>query len=73
MPLPAPRNPLMLQRGLACIAIGAAVLLAPLFLKSPVYRDMIGGAHLVGWFAVVLGVALVAVDLVRRAQGEKRR
>ncbi len=64
----------MLQRGFACIAIGAAVLLAPLFLKTPAYRDMVGGAWLVGWFAIVLGVALVVVALVRRArQGRGRR
>lgn len=56
----------MLMRGIACIAIGAAVLLAPHFLQSPSYREMVGGAHLVGWFAIVLGVALVGVDLVKR-------
>jgi len=47
----------MLERGLMCILIGAAVLLAP-----------IGGAYVVGWFALVLGVALVAVDLLQRAK-----
>ncbi len=56
----------MLVRGIACIAIGAAVLLAPHFLQSAGYREMIGGAHLVGWFAIVLGVALVGVDLFKR-------
>jgi len=58
----------MLVRGIACIVIGAAVLLAPHFLQSPGYREMIGGAQLVGWFAIVLGVALVAVDLVKRSR-----
>lgn len=63
----------MLQRGLACIAIGAAVLLAPMFLKSPAYRDMIGGAFIVGWFAVVLGAALVLVALVQEARKQGPR
>ena len=58
----------MLARGIACIVIGAVVLLAPHFLQSASYRDMVGGAHLVGWFAIVLGVALVVVDLVKRSR-----
>ncbi|MET0210548.1 MAG: hypothetical protein ABWZ88_01235 [Variovorax sp.] len=58
----------MLLRGIACIVIGAAVLLAPMFLQSPSLRATVGGAYLVGWFAVVLGVALVVVEGVRRAR-----
>ncbi|QHI96624.1 hypothetical protein GT347_00585 [Xylophilus rhododendri] len=55
-----------LFRGIACIVIGLAVLLAPGFLKSPGLQEAVGGSSLVGWFAVVLGVALVAVHLLRR-------
>ena len=29
------------------------------------------GASTVGWFALVLGVALVVVDLVQRAKGKR--
>jgi hypothetical protein len=58
----------MLERGILCILIGAAVLLAPHFLQSPSWREIIGGAYLVGWFALALGVALVVVDLVQRAK-----
>lgn len=58
----------MLQRGIACIVIGLAVLLAPMILQSPSYRNMIGGAYQVGWFAIVLGAALVVVELVQRAR-----
>ena len=58
----------MLQRGIACIVIGLAVLLAPMILQSPSYRNMIGGAYQVGWFAIVLGTALVVVELVQRAR-----
>ncbi|CAN7342313.1 hypothetical protein LJR290_001876 [Variovorax sp. LjRoot290] len=64
----SPRAPRMLERGLMCILIGAAVLLAPHFLQSPAWRETIGGAYVVGWFALVLGVALVAVDLFQRAK-----
>ncbi len=55
-----------------CAVIGAAVLIAPRFLQSPMWRDMVGGAYLVGWFALVLGIALVAVDLVQRAKDKRR-
>ena len=62
----------MFERGLLCILIGAAVLIAPRFLTSPAWHDIIGGAHIVGWFALVLGIALVVVDLVQRARGKAR-
>jgi hypothetical protein len=55
-----------------CILIGAAVLIAPRFLTSPHWRDMLAGAHVVGWFALVLGIALVVVDLAQRARGKAR-
>lgn len=55
-----------------CILIGAAVLLAPTFLSSPGWRETVGGAYLVGWFALVLGIALVVVDLVQRARSRGR-
>lgn len=59
-----------LFRGIACIVIGAAVLLAPRFLGSPGLRETIGGSALVGWFAIVLGIALVVMHITRR---NKRR
>jgi len=68
MAISPPRSPQMLQRGIACIVIGLAVLLAPMILQSPSYRNMIGGAYQVGWFAIVLGTALVVVELVQRAR-----
>jgi len=58
----------MIERGILCILIGAAVLIAPNFLQSTQWREMVGGAYLVGWFALVLGIALVVVDLLRRAR-----
>jgi len=65
-------NAQFLPRGLACIVIGVAVLLAPRFLQSPGYREMFAGAWLVGWFAIVLGAALIVVGLVKRARGGGR-
>ena len=62
----------MLERGILCILIGAAVLIAPNFLQSPTWREMVGGAYIVGWFALVLGIALVGVDLVQRAKAKAR-
>ena len=66
------RTPRMLERGVMCIVIGAGVLIAPSFLQSSTWRDMVGGAYLVGWFALVLGIALVVVDLVQRAKAKGR-
>lgn len=66
MARPPSRQPRMVERGLLCILIGAAVLIGPYFLKSPGFGDTLAGAYVVGWFAVVLGIALVAVDLFKR-------
>lgn len=68
-----PSRPLRtLERGILCIVIGAAVLLGPRFLQGSPWLEMVAGAYLVGWFAVVLGVALVVVDLVQRAKNARR-
>jgi uncharacterized membrane protein HdeD (DUF308 family) len=62
----------LLQRGIACIVIGLAVLLSPPFIAAPNLRAAIAGASVVGWFGVVLGVVLVAVALRRRVLGGRR-
>ena len=62
----------MLERGILCVLIGIAVLLGPRFLQSPTWRDMVGGAYLVGWFALVLGVALIAGELLQRLRKRAR-
>ena len=56
----------MLLRGVACALIGVAVLLGPHVMRSPGWREMVAGAQTVGWFALVLGVALIVVALLRR-------
>lgn len=57
-----------LERGILCLAIGAAVLLGPRFLQGTRWFDMVAGAYVVGWFALALGVALVAVSLFKRGE-----
>jgi len=57
-----------LERGILCLVIGAAVLLAPRFLQGTRWFDMVAGAYVVGWFALALGVALVAVGLFQRGK-----
>lgn len=64
----APKNDQMLLRGAACAFIGLAVLLGPQLLRSPAWRDLLAGAQTVGWFALVLGVALIGVGLMRRGR-----
>jgi uncharacterized membrane protein HdeD (DUF308 family) len=74
MASPNNRNaPRMLERGILCIVIGGAVLLAPYFVRSAAWQEMVGGAQVVGWFAVVLGVALVVVELVQRGKRKAGR
>jgi len=60
-----------LERGILCLVIGAAVLLGPRFLQGTRWFEMVAGAYLVGWFAVVLGVALIVVELLKL--GRKRQ
>jgi hypothetical protein len=59
----------MLLRGGAVTLIGVVVLLGPHVLYISGWRDILAGAQLVGWFALVLGVAMIGVDLVRRVRG----
>ena len=59
-----------LERGILCLVIGAAVLLGPRFLQGTRWFEMVAGAYLVGWFALVLGIALIVVELVKL--GRKR-
>ncbi|WP_225784779.1 hypothetical protein [Xenophilus sp. Marseille-Q4582] len=65
------KNDQMLLRGMACALIGVAVLLGPHVMRSPGWREMVAGAQTVGWFALVLGVALMGVALVRRMKARK--
>lgn len=63
----------MFERGILCAIIGIAVLVSPYFLQSPKWRDMVGGAYLVGWFALVLGVALIVGEVIQRLKKKRSR
>ncbi|RZL53305.1 MAG: hypothetical protein EOP70_15765 [Variovorax sp.] len=52
--------------GMACALIGVAVLVGPHVLRSQGWREMLASAQTVGWFALVLGVALIGVGLLRK-------
>ncbi|SEL84374.1 hypothetical protein SAMN05518845_11212 [Variovorax sp. YR750] len=68
-----PKRPLRaLERGILCLVIGVAVLLGPRFLQGTRWFEMVAGAYLVGWFAVVLGVALVVVELVKLGRSRRQ-
>jgi uncharacterized membrane protein HdeD (DUF308 family) len=59
-------NSELLQKGILIAFIGLAVLLAPYFIKSPEMQAIVAGSYLVGWFALVLGGALVVQAVLRR-------
>ncbi len=67
-----PKRPLRtLERGILCLVIGAAVLLGPRFLQGTRWFEMVAGAYLVGWFALVLGAVLVVGELIKRGKQGK--
>jgi VIT1/CCC1 family predicted Fe2+/Mn2+ transporter len=74
MPLPSPpirrhsnkaNNDLLIKSGL-CVLIGLAVLVSPYFITSPGMQGIVAGASLVGWFALVLGLAFGGLWLRRK-------
>jgi uncharacterized membrane protein HdeD (DUF308 family) len=71
MAQPQKRQLRTLERGILCLVIGAAVLLAPRFLQGTRWFEMVAGAYLVGWFALVLGAVLVVGELVKRGRSQR--
>ena len=59
----------LLFKGLAITLIGAAILLGPYVARSPAVQELLTGARVVGWFALVLGVALLGRYGLRRTRG----
>ncbi len=77
MPLPAaPTQPTsrglkrangdLLIKGLLCVVIGLSILLSPYVVKSPGLLQVLGQSQWLGWFALVLGIAIAAVHVKRR-------
>jgi len=62
----------LFQKGVLVAFIGLAVLFAPNYMRSPEMRVIVANSYLVGWFALLLGIALVGQALWRiRAQRKK--
>ncbi len=79
MPSPSParrhkEHAELLFKGVTCTIIGIVILLAPYYAKSLSVRDLMGQVYLVGWFALVLGVAFIGRWgwLRARASGQPR-
>ena len=58
-------NDLMIKAVL-CMLIGLGVLLSPYYITSPGMQGVVAKASLVGWFALVLGVAFLGLYVRRR-------
>ena len=54
-------------KGILCVLIGLGVLLAPYFITSPGMQGIVARSTLVGWFALVLGLAFLGLYIKRRA------
>lgn len=58
----------LLFKGVTCALIGLVILLAPYVARSDSVRELMAQATLVGWFALVLGIAFGVQYVVRRAR-----
>lgn len=56
----------LLIKGILCILIGLGVLVSPHYINSPGMQGIVAKASLVGWFALVLGVAFTGLYVRRR-------
>ena len=53
-------------KGILCVLIGLGVLVSPYFISSPGMQGIVARSSLVGWFALVLGIAFVGLYARRR-------
>lgn len=56
----------LLFKGVTCALIGLVILLAPYVARSDSVRELMGQATVVGWFALVLGLAFMLQYGLRR-------
>ena len=61
-------NDELLLKGILCTLIGLGVLVSPYFISSPGMQGIVANAQLVGWFALVLGLAFIGVYIQRKAK-----
>lgn len=66
-------NQELLFKGVTCALIGLIVLLAPYFARSGSVREMAHQAAVVGWFALVLGVAFLVQYGLRQRTARRRQ
>lgn len=59
-------NDELLLKGILCTLIGLGVLVSPYFISSPGMQGIVANAQLVGWFALVLGLAFIGVYIQRK-------
>ena len=58
-------------RGVLCTLIGLGVLVSPYFITSPGMQGIVAQSSLVGWFALVLGIAFLGLYARRRLSESK--
>ncbi|MGQ0730407.1 hypothetical protein [Acidovorax sp.] len=63
----------LLFKGVTLALIGLVILLAPYVARSSSVRDLMTQAALVGWFALVLGIAFGVQYGLRRAKAGRRQ
>ena len=65
-PAPTKENNDLLIKGILCTLIGLGVLVSPYFITSPGMQGIVAQSVLVGWFALVLGLAFCGLYLRKR-------
>ena len=63
----------VLFKSVTLALIGLVILLAPYVARSASVRDLMSQAALVGWFALVLGIAFGVQYGLRRAKAGRRQ
>ena len=66
MPSSPSKDSELLFKGVTCALIGLVILLAPYVARSGSVRELMAQATLVGWFALVLGLAFLVQYGLRR-------
>ncbi|MEP6966022.1 MAG: hypothetical protein ABI845_11080 [Polaromonas sp.] len=65
-------NKELLFKAVLLALIGLGVLLSPYFITSPGMQGIVAKASVVGWFALVLGGAFLAVYVRRRLSAQSK-
>ena len=56
----------LLIKGVFLFFLGLIVLVSPAFIKAPGFAEAVSGSSVVGWFALVLGMAFLVQWALRR-------